>query len=348
MNGKRILFYICVPVFKAEKYIHTCITSVLNQTYGNFKLILVDDGSPDKCGEICDEYAKQDDRIIVIHQKNMGLIAARQAANRKVIEMRPTKKSYVLCLDADDSLKNDALDCIRMQVERHSCDMLIYGMERTQNGKILNNVFPDGYTGVLESKKRLYHLVFEDSCYNSLCRKAVSCEIITDRGYEPFFAIRRSEDLLQSLPYYRDSKKVVFIKDRLYNYEVNPNSITRSIEYENYHVDSTVRAEVLRFLREENVWDKDDYDQYFWYCRKLLLGEVRIISMFDTTKANKHRLYDEILADQYYSFLLNETKSVGFVLTALKKRQYPIVEGCFKVRGVLGKIRSITRKIIKR
>ena len=85
------MFYICVPVYKAEKYIHKCITSVLNQTYGNFKLILVDDGSPDKCGEICDEYAKQDDRVVVIHQKNMGLLAARQAANRKVIEIHKNK-----------------------------------------------------------------------------------------------------------------------------------------------------------------------------------------------------------------------------------------------------------------
>ena len=233
-------------------------------------------------------------------------------------------------------------------MEKHSCDMLIYGMERTQNGKILDNDFPDEYAGVMESKKSLYHLVFEHSCYNSLCRKAVSCEMIRGRGYEHFFAIRRAEDLLQSLSYYKHSKKVVFIKDRLYNYEVNPNSITQSIQYENYHVDSTVRAEVLRFLQEEDVWDKADYDRYFRYCHKLLLHEARMISMFDTAKVNKHRLYDEILADDYYSFLLNETKHIGFVLTALKKRQYYVVTGYYKAQGILGKIRSVIRRAVSR
>lgn len=76
----KLLFYICVPVYKAEKYIRECIESVLNQSYQNFKLILVDDGSPDNLGAICDEFACTDRRIKVIHKKNMGLLAARDDA----------------------------------------------------------------------------------------------------------------------------------------------------------------------------------------------------------------------------------------------------------------------------
>ena len=342
------MFYICVPVYNAEKYIHECIGSVLNQTYGNFKLILVDDGSPDKCGEICDEYAKQDNRIVVIHQKNMGQIAARQMANCKVLEMHPAKNAYVLYLDSDDTLKNYALDFIRMQVEKYSCDLLIYGIERTQGGKILENAFPGECAGAVESKKDLYHLVFENDYYNSMCCKAISCELITDREYESFFAVRRSEDLLQSIPYYRDSKNVVFVRERIYNYEINPDSVTQSLKYENYNVNSTVRAEVLKFLQEENVWDKADYDRYFQYCRKLLLGEIKKISDFDTTQENKKRLYDEITADPYYSFLLNETRSIGAILTALKKHQYRVVTHYFKARTVFGKIQSAVRKAVLR
>ena len=70
-------FFILVPVYNVEKYIRKCIESVLNQTRQNFKLILVDDGSPDRSGDICEEYAAKDDRIIVIHQKNQGLIFAK-------------------------------------------------------------------------------------------------------------------------------------------------------------------------------------------------------------------------------------------------------------------------------
>jgi hypothetical protein len=109
-----------------------------------------------------------------------------------------------------------------------------------------------------------------------------------------------------------------------------------------------VRAEVLKFLREENVWNKADYDRYFQFCRRLLLGEVKKISAFDTTQENKNRLYDEITADQYYSFLLNETKRIGVILAALKKHQYHIVSYYFKVRIVFGEIQRVIRKAVSR
>lgn len=70
---------IIIPVYKVEKYLNECVQSVVNQTYKDLEIILVDDGSPDKCPEICDEYAKQDKRIKVVHRKNGGLSAARNS-----------------------------------------------------------------------------------------------------------------------------------------------------------------------------------------------------------------------------------------------------------------------------
>ena len=70
---------IVVPVYKVEEYLERCVDSILNQTFTDFELLLVDDGSPDNCGKICDEYAEKDSRIFVIHQKNGGLSAARNA-----------------------------------------------------------------------------------------------------------------------------------------------------------------------------------------------------------------------------------------------------------------------------
>lgn len=70
---------VIVPIYNVEKYLKRCIDSILNQTYKNLEIILVDDGSPDKCPQICDEYAKEDDRIIVIHNKNGGVSSARNA-----------------------------------------------------------------------------------------------------------------------------------------------------------------------------------------------------------------------------------------------------------------------------
>ena len=87
---------IIVPVYKVEQYLHKCIDSILSQTFTDFELILIDDGSPDRCGKICDEYAAKDDRIIVIHQKNQGVSAARNAG------LDIARGEYIGFVDSDD------------------------------------------------------------------------------------------------------------------------------------------------------------------------------------------------------------------------------------------------------
>lgn len=87
---------IIIPVYKVEKYLSKCIESILKQTYFDLELILVDDGSPDKCPEICDTYASKDERVVVIHQKNAGVSAARNAGLEKA------KGEYIGFVDPDD------------------------------------------------------------------------------------------------------------------------------------------------------------------------------------------------------------------------------------------------------
>ena len=91
---------VIVPVYKVEKYIHKCVDSILNQTFTDFELILVDDGSPDNCGRICDEYAAKDSRVRVIHKKNGGVSDAR---NVGVVE---SKGDYISFVDPDDFIKS--------------------------------------------------------------------------------------------------------------------------------------------------------------------------------------------------------------------------------------------------
>lgn len=118
---------VIVPVYKVEKYINQCIDSILAQTFSDFELILVDDGSPDKCGEICDEYAKKDSRIHVIHQENGGLSAARNTgidwANAN------SDSEWITFIDSDDWVHREYLrllysDAIALNVNVSSCFML--------------------------------------------------------------------------------------------------------------------------------------------------------------------------------------------------------------------------------
>lgn len=99
-----MIFSIIVPIYKVEEYLSSCIESILNQSFQDYEIILIDDGSPDLCPAICDEYARKDSRIRVIHQKNQGVSAAR---NRGIQE---AKGEYILFLDSDDKLVDGCLE----------------------------------------------------------------------------------------------------------------------------------------------------------------------------------------------------------------------------------------------
>lgn len=316
-------YYILVPVYKVENYIDQCIKSVINQTYYNFQLILVDDGSPDKSGEICDEYAKNDNRIHVIHQNNQGLISAREAAKMYVMNQEDLLDSYIVYLDSDDSLKKNALEIIDRTIQTYKCDMVIYGFDRVLNGNVVKK-FNSKYlhTKVVTDKRILYKIVFNHFSYNSLCRKAISADLLSDTDYSQLFHISHGEDLLQSLPYYAKCQKVAFIKDSLYNYTENPNSITNTINYETYKTNSFVRSTVWDFLKHQNVWDDRDFEEYLVYLHHLVEKKIRLIAGFNTEIENKFRLFDEMRSDTYYSMVLKSRKSSDKILNLLASGEY--------------------------
>ena len=107
-------FYILVPVYKVEKFIDACIHSVQAQTYGNFRLLLVDDGTPDRSGQICDSYAQKDPRITVIHKENGGQNSARNAAIDLMLQ-EAAEEDFAIFLDSDDAIKPNTLQILNEQ-----------------------------------------------------------------------------------------------------------------------------------------------------------------------------------------------------------------------------------------
>lgn len=341
----RILFYVCVPVYKVEKYIDTCIQSVLNQSYQNFRLVLVDDGSPDRSGEICEKYAEKDKRIKVIYQKNMGQIAARETAIRYVRQQSGQDRIFVLYLDSDDALKNNALQLIYQNIVSSNCDLLVFEMDRMKDGRILTSYDKkQHFVGTITDKRELYNLVLNNWDYNSLCRKAFDLSIYGGEDYSKYYHLRHGEDLLQSLSLYRNCKKAVFIEEPLYNYTINANSVTHSVNPNNFKVDSTVRREVLNFIRKEGVQSKEDMDAYIGYCKWLLADSVRTISLFSLAFSKKVKFFDEILEDDYYRMLLDYPTNRKISLCLLREKHYYIVVLFNKVKyelhGLLRKMRK--------
>lgn len=128
---KKALVTIVIPVYKVEKFIHRCVDSVIRQSYRNLQVILVDDGSPDRCGNICDEYEKYDNRIKVVHQLNAGLSAARNTG------LRYAKGDFVYFLDSDDYIAPTAIEKMLEIAINNQADIVMAGHSRVEpDGRI--------------------------------------------------------------------------------------------------------------------------------------------------------------------------------------------------------------------
>ena len=117
------LISVIVPVYRVEKYISRCIGSILQQTYKNLEIILIDDGSPDKSGEICDVYAEKDDRIKVIHKRNGGVSSARNVG----IDIATGK--YIMFVDSDDWLPKTSINVLKENMDKYFVDLVVAGYE---------------------------------------------------------------------------------------------------------------------------------------------------------------------------------------------------------------------------
>ena len=146
---------VIVPIYNVEKYLNRCIDSIINQTYENLEIILVDDGSPDDCGKICDEYAKLDKRIKVIHKKNGGLSDARNAG------IDVSKGKYLTFIDSDDYIDLDYVEFLYNLIKKFKTKMSIC-IERIyyENGTILSK--ENDREVVLNQKEVLEKMLYQD------------------------------------------------------------------------------------------------------------------------------------------------------------------------------------------
>ncbi len=202
---------IVVPVYKVEKYLSTCLDSLINQTYQNWEAILVDDGSPDNSGVICDEYAEKDSRFKVIHKQNGGLSSARNAAIPIV------QGEYVFYLDSDDFIHTDALNRLIVLAQENRADIVQCGFVRGSDA-----IFPEL---PLEEKLGIYdnHTIFTSFVAKIItCGKLYRREVIGDICFPEGLI---NEDDFTTWKFYYRASKIVVTSIPYYYYTVNPNSI---------------------------------------------------------------------------------------------------------------------------
>ena len=220
---------VVIPVYNAKRYLRQCIQSVLNQTFQDFCLVLVDDGSSDGSGKICDTYAAKDSRICVIHQPNKGAVLARAAG---VLSECAQAAKYICLCDADDTLEPGALRVLYEQAERNDLDCVCADTVKMWKGIKFRSKYqplasgrpkctPGGGTMVGE----LYISCFGISNYPvSLCAKLYRTELITRAMDYPPVVRFMGDDLSITLRLMPGTRRLGILPDVVYNYRIGGNT----------------------------------------------------------------------------------------------------------------------------
>ena len=211
------LISVIVPVYKVEEYLNRCVDSIINQTYKNLEIILVDDGSPDNCGKICDDYAKHDKRIKVIHKKNGGLSDARNAG------LDIAKGKYIGFVDSDDYISENMYEILYKELVKNKADISICKYiyfkniipEFTTDYEITSYTNIEAILELIKIKQRK----IQDYAWNKLYKRKLFKKI----RYPKNFVF---EDIGTTYLLFYEAKKIINIDCILYAYYDNSNSIT--------------------------------------------------------------------------------------------------------------------------
>lgn len=222
-------FSILIPVYNVGQYLEECLQTVFHQTYDNYEVIIVDDGSTDRSGIICDQFMqKYPQKCRVIHKKNQGLLAARREG------IAAATGEFCIFVDSDDYVELNLLETIYHYLKRdEQIDVLLYSFQYVRNGKIAERyhvVWEDGSKWDGESKKEVYEKLACTSHITSIWTKAIRTSILKEdsTNYEKYYGKDMSEDILQSIYPITAARKIMYTDKVLYNYRINEKSISRS------------------------------------------------------------------------------------------------------------------------
>ena len=253
-----MLFSVIVPIYNVEKYIRRCIDSVLEQSFKDYELILVDDGSPDNCPKICDEYQANDERIKVIHKENGGLVSARQAG------IRVAKGEYIFNLDGDDAITSNALEDAYKIICETKADIISFSYQYCQSGEkgeIVNDLVDEGLYNKTDIEKHIMPKLLSDKnmehMFYFLWGKAIKRELVIKHQLNVNTAISLGEDLSCIVPCYLEAQQVYMSRKVAYLYTIRNDSISTD-----FKTNQIVQiADVIKGLRELDMDKPADFDE---------------------------------------------------------------------------------------
>ena len=207
---------VIVPVYKVENVLHYCIDSILNQTYKDFELILVDDGSPDRCPKICDDYAEKDSRIKVVHKKNGGLSDARNAG------MAVATGKYISFIDSDDYVSDDFFECLLDVMNKENSDIAECSVVKFYEDNRFDEISDDLSVKTYDTQDAMSALIAENPFHQHVWNKLYKTELVKDI---PYAVGKLNEDEFWTYQVFGRANKVSKLNKTMYYYFQRNSSI---------------------------------------------------------------------------------------------------------------------------
>ena len=305
------LVSVVLPIYNVEMYLERCIESIVNQTYKNLEIILVDDGSPDHCPQICDEWGKKDSRVRVVHKVNAGLGMARNTG----IEHATGK--YICFFDSDDYVKTNTIEKIVGLTEKVNADIVTFGYSNVDNNGLVKNEYvpstvkeifrgkevqeeflPDMLAERKESVNKRLHMSAWASLY--------SMKLIKESGWK-FVSEREiiAEDVYSLLVLYKSVQCVAVLSEALYFYCDNGASLTHTYrkdrykKIEKFYIETTQKSKQLGY--SEKVIDRVRMPYY-----SFTIAALKMISRANCSYREKRHYINEIMDSKTFRTLIKE------------------------------------------
>lgn len=332
------LISIIVPIYKVEKYIDSCINSILCQKFRDYEVLLIDDGSPDNCLSICNRYAKIDTRIKVVHKANGGLVSARKAG------LKECRGKYIMNIDGDDYIAPDLLENLSIIMKTIEPDILSFDYELVdERGEKICEHHDDIDEGLYGRKKIdeiLQKAIYDRSSkdHNTGCftyniwSKAIKKELLESYQFTVPNKIRMGEDLAVVIPTIENAQTMYISKMVGYRYRQRENSMVRTFNYsetENIYELLEYLHIYLKIVPEENI---------IAYGVRMLLGQLikaaRTMDSFSTFK-----VYAGEVLDKSFETYLQEFEQENLMfrrkirLWIIKKKLWRIFWNIYSKKG---------------
>lgn len=277
-------FSICIPAYNVSSYLKQCINSVLAQTYSDYEVIIVDDGSSDTTNEIADCYSNKYANIRVIHQINTGLFHARITA------MKASQGDYIIHLDADDWLESEALYKINDEIQNYNADVVLYNnyiSKDNQNRKEQISLGSQKKVWMSDTRE-VIEKFFNTGKIQAIWKKAIKKSIINLEKLEKLPRITMTEDWIHSYYPLINAKVIVYIPDTLYNYRINANSMCKKFDPLIYESTKLIHEMQNAFL-ESNTDICQDINPERWLLVKI--AKALIYNLSEVTDKNRYYLF---------------------------------------------------------